>query len=163
MDQGGTGNIERRLNELKIEAAELQEQQETLLSTYSKVITALNQTQEGYGESLKFFIQRLQKEAGPIQSANVALLDLLNTAALFGGKVTQTSKQIDSLTQLTTGIESDLTAWRENTKAEIANIHQQASNSLLKKMKMFILVNAVCSIGAIAAVFYLFYRVGIFS
>ena len=155
--------INELIDSLKNRTRQFENQQESLLATYSKIITALNQTQEAYGESLKFFIQRLQSDAKPIQDVNVSLTDLLNTAALFGGKVSQTSKQVESLAQIITGIENNLTAWSTETKTEIKNIHQQASISLFRKMKIFILINSAGVIGMFITILYFFYRTGLFN
>ncbi|MFZ2634271.1 MAG: hypothetical protein WA081_17795 [Desulfosalsimonadaceae bacterium] len=163
MDQKNIDEVRHLVEELKNNTAQFGKQQESILATYSKIIAALNQTQEGYGESLKTFIQRLQSDSKPIQTANISLHDLLNTAALFGGKATQASRQIDSLSQLIATTESNLTTWSAETKAEIKNIHQQAEKNIFRKMKLFILINSAGTIGIFALIFYFFYKTGLFN
>ena len=163
MDQHPSDEVRNLIDELKTGVTEFKKQQTTLVETYTRVITALNQTQEGYGETLKLFIQRLQKDSKPIQDVNASLEDLLNTAVLFGGKVTQTSKQIDGLSQLATGIENNISAWSAETKNEIKSIHQQAGKSLFRKVKIFVLANTVCVVGVFAMILYFFYKAGLFN
>jgi len=163
MDQQNRDEVRELIEELKTGAAEFRKQQATLVETYSRVITALNQTQEGYGETLKLFIQRLQKDSKPIQDVNTSLEDLLNTAMLFGGKATQTSKQIDGLSQLIAGTENNITTWHIEAKNELKDIHQQASKSLFRKVKIFALANTVCVAGIFAIILYFFYRTGLFN
>lgn len=163
MEQQNRDEVRELIEELKTGAAEFRKQQATLVETYTRVITALNQTQEGYGETLKLFIQRLQKDSKPIQDVNTSLEDLLNTAMLFGGKATQTSKQIDGLSQLIAGTENNITTWHIGVKNELKDLHQQASKSLFRKVKIFVLANTVCVVGIFAVILYFFYKTGLFN
>ncbi len=72
--------IRQLIDDLKTGTEQFRMQQGRIVSTYSEIIGSLDQTQEDYGETLKFFLQKLQKDMKPLQSVNVALHDLLNTA-----------------------------------------------------------------------------------
>lgn len=151
------------IDELKKDAESFKTRQKSLKETYSEIITSLDQTQEGYGETLKFFMQKLQKDMTPIKQVNDSLLDLLNSAALFAGKTTQTGGLVESLSTTIEGLESDLTTWSDAIKKEIKDIHQQEGKKLFKGIKFFVLANTAGTIGIFITLFYFFYKTGIFQ
>lgn len=162
IEEDQVNEVRQLIDDLKAGTEQFRMQQGRIVATYSEIIGSLDQTQEDYGETLKFFLQKIQKDMQPIQSVNVSLHDLLNTAALFGGKATQTGKQVESLSQTITGIESDLTTWSAATKKEIKGIHQQAGKSIFRKMKFFILVNTLGTFSIFITMLYFFFQTGIF-
>jgi chromosome segregation ATPase len=151
------------IDELKKDADAFKARKESFQRTYSEIIGSLDQTQEGYGETLKFFIQKLQKDMTPIKQVNGSLLDLLNSAALFAGKTKQTGRLVESLSTTIEGIERDLTTWGDAIKKEIKDIHQQEGKKLFKGMKFFVLANTAGTIGIFITLFYFFYKTGIFQ
>lgn len=155
--------IRHLIDALKTEAKDFNNRQKSIKETYSEIITSLDQAQEGYGEALKFFIQKLQKDMTPITQVSGSLLDLLNSAALFAGKTTQTGRLVESLSTTIEGIESDLTPWGDAIKKEIKDIHQQEGKKLFKGIKFFVLANTAGTIGIFITLFYFFYKTGIFQ
>jgi len=155
--------IRQLIDELKAGTEQFKKQQRSIATTYAEIISSLDQTQEDYGETLKFFIQKLQKDMTPIQNVNGSLEDLLNTAALFGGLTTQTGKQVESLSQTIKDTEKDLATWSLSTKKDIKNAHKQAGEKVFRGMKFFILANTAGTIGIFITIFYFFYRTGIFK
>jgi len=155
--------IRQLIDELKTGTEQFKKQQSIIVTTYSGIIGSLDQTQEDYGESLKFFLQKLQKEMKSIQSTNGSLDDLLHTAAVFGAKTVKTGEEVKKLSKTIVGVEGELRHWGEVTKKEIKSMHQKAGKSVFRNMKYFILANTACSIGIFITMFYFFYRTGIFQ
>jgi hypothetical protein len=155
--------VRQLIDELKIGTEQFRKQQTIIVNTYSGIIGTIDQTQEDYGETLKFFLQKVQKEMGKIQSVNASLDDLIHTAAVFGSKTAQTHAQAESLIAVLSGIEGGLRCWSEGVKKEIKSIHQKAGKSVFRNMKYFILANTACTIGIFITMFYFFYRTGIFQ
>ena len=155
--------VRQLIDELKIGTEQFRKQQTIIVNTYSGIIGTIDQTQEDYGESLKFFLQKAQKEMGKIESTNSSLDDLIHTAAVFGSKTVQTHQQVESFATTISGIENGLREWSEATKKEVKKIHQTAGKSVYRNMKLFILANTACTIGIFITMFYFFYKTGIFK
>ena len=156
-------DVRQLVDELKIGTEQFRTQQDIIIATYSKIIVSLNKTQENYAESLKVYIDKLQNDMETIQSANDTVKDLLYSTTLFGGKAVHAVRQMDSLSQLIRDTEGGLKTWSAETKTEIKNIHQQAGKNIFWRMKLFILINTVGTIGTFALIFFFFYRTGIFQ
>jgi DNA repair exonuclease SbcCD ATPase subunit len=169
MDEEKTTNSEQAakdvrqlIDELKTGIEQFSKQQDTFVSTYSKVITSLNKNQETYAESLKVYLGKLKSDMKPIPDINSQIEDLVNASALLVGVIKPTTEEIQSLGQLTITIKNELTTWSTSTKKEIKRVHQEAGKNIFRRMKLFILLNTAGTLGTFALIFYFFYQTGIF-
>lgn len=163
IEEDQMNELRNLIDALKTGSEQFEKKQKSLAATYMEIINSLDQTQEDYGETLKFFIKKLQNDMKPVAQVNNSLLELIHAAALFAGKSEQTGRQVDNLSQTLDVLKNDLSNWGSATKEEIKNLHQNEGKNIFRGMKLFIIANTAGTIGLFATMFYFFYKTGIFG